>query len=81
MDWNDQAGWGSGWGWLMVVMMIVMVAAVVVAVVWLVRVTPGGGQPSLPAADDAERILDQRFARGEIDNDEYTSRRDLLRRR
>jgi uncharacterized membrane protein len=40
----------------------------------------------LPAAgtsseDDALRVLDTRFARGEIDAEEYTSRRDLLRQR
>lgn len=28
---------------------------------------------------DAERLLDERFARGEIDADEYTHCRDLLR--
>jgi len=81
MDWNDHAGWGSGWGWLMLVMMMVTVAIVVVAVVWLLRVVPRGSQPPPPTADEAERILDQRFARGEIDSDEYTSRRDLLHRR
>ena len=31
--------------------------------------------------DDALRVLDTRFARGEIDAEEYTSRRDLLRKR
>jgi uncharacterized membrane protein len=29
-------------------------------------------------ASDARRILDERFARGEIDADDYTQRRDLL---
>jgi putative membrane protein len=28
---------------------------------------------------DPERLLDERFARGEIDADEYRQRRDLLR--
>jgi putative membrane protein len=30
-------------------------------------------------SDDATRLLDERFARGEIDADEYRVRRDLLR--
>lgn len=30
-------------------------------------------------ASDAARILDERFARGEIDEDEYRRRRDVLR--
>ncbi len=32
-----------------------------------------------PSATDAHRILDERFARGEIDEDEYRRRRDVLR--
>jgi putative membrane protein len=34
-----------------------------------------------PPTVDAERLLAERFARGEIDVDEYTLRRDLLRSR
>lgn len=35
--------------------------------------------PKTPPAHDAAQILDQRFARGEIDADEYQTRRKLLR--
>jgi putative membrane protein len=38
----------------------------------------GDGQP---AENNAERTLAERFARGEIDVDDYTRRRDLLRSR
>jgi putative membrane protein len=34
-----------------------------------------------PQGSDAVRILDERFAKGEIDADEYQQRRDLLRNR
>ena len=40
----------------------------------------GGSQPPPPGAgSDALRILDERLARGEIEVDEYTRRRDLLK--
>ncbi|MGN6244842.1 MAG: SHOCT domain-containing protein [Motilibacteraceae bacterium] len=35
----------------------------------------------IPPERDAERLLDERFARGEIDAEEYRTRRDLLRSR
>ena len=34
-----------------------------------------------PPTADAERLLAERFARGDIDVEEYTMRRDLLRSR
>lgn len=37
------------------------------------------GSPGQSPGASAMEILDQRFARGEIDADEYTKRRDLLR--
>ena len=39
--------------------------------------TPG----TPPPTSEAERLLAERFARGEIDADEYTARRNLLRAR
>jgi putative membrane protein len=73
MHWWYVDGWGWG-GWLIsTVMMLVFVGAVALVVVALVR-QPGGGRP-----EDPERILADRFARGEIDEDEYKRRRYALR--
>ena len=81
-------GWGDGgWGWgawVFMALMMVMFAALVAAVV-IALVRSGGRAPitDTPAGtaetDNAARILDERFARGEIDADEYRSRRDLIR--
>ena len=63
-------------------MMLVFWTAVVVVVVALVRKsrhddsTPDSG--SLHHA--AERLLNERFAKGEIDEEEFVRRRDVLRR-
>lgn len=80
-------GYGGGgiWGWI--VMGIVMllfwggVVALVVVLVRGVRGRPGGYGAPWPGNDDPERILAQRFARGEIDETEFNARRDALRRR
>jgi len=59
----------------------IVIALIVAAVVALVR--HFSAQPAQsampPAASSAEEVLAQRFARGEIDEDEYRLRRDALR--
>ena len=81
--WND--GGTAGWG--MWVAMAVMMTVVVIAVAWVVvtLVRHGGVQaghaasPAPSATTPAVDILDERFARGEIEADEYLRRRTLLR--
>jgi len=84
-------GWNGGeWGWgawlFMAVMMVIFWGAVITGIVMAVRYYGRDRQnPPPPTAgvdsDTAMRVLDERFARGEIDADEYTKRRDLLRAR
>ena len=88
MYWHD-GGWGAG-GWIvMTVLMLVFWAAIVIGIVALVRSRPPAHPwphaqqphpqpPPVPGPDMARRILDERFARGEIDEDEYRRRRDIL---
>ncbi|MDE2228331.1 MAG: SHOCT domain-containing protein [Alphaproteobacteria bacterium] len=75
-------GWGWGWGWFpgMIfgpLMMLIIVGGTVALVVWLVRgfahLDHGHGH-SRTALD----ILEQRFARGEIDKTEFEEKRKLL---
>ena len=71
-------GWGSG-GWVswlvMSLMMLVFWGGLIALAVWSIR---GTGRPSEPR-NDAESILEERFARGEIDAEELESRRKALR--
>lgn len=77
MGWyHDGAGWG---GWLvMTIAMIAFWAMVIVAVVVLFRGSKSSGQDSSPRQDPMD-ILNERFARGEIDEDEYQARGAALR--
>ena len=83
--WN---GDGGIWGWvLMTIMMLLFWGGIAALVVLIIRSTrTGSGGYGLPGAydpglrhDDPERILAQRFARGEIDETEFRARRDALR--
>lgn len=66
---------GPMMGWAMMVTWILFLVALVVGVVWLVRnLTDRGG----PSNSSALRILEERFARGEIDRDEFEERRRTL---
>ncbi|BDB60713.1 MAG: SHOCT domain-containing protein [Rhodococcus sp. (in: high G+C Gram-positive bacteria)] len=81
-------GWyGAGWGgWLLMMVMFVLFWSAIVGLavygIYLVRRPAASGrpEPERPAHHDAERILAERFARGEIDEDEFLARRATLRR-
>jgi putative membrane protein len=82
--WYHDSGW-SGGGWLLMALMMVAFWAVVIGlVVWAVRSSGSRhqGPPSPPATSHpdwgARQILDERFARGEINEDEYRQRRGVL---
>jgi putative membrane protein len=71
--------WDGGWAVGMMFMSFLFVAIIVVGVVLLVRSTSRDGQPlRAPGSDRALEILDERFARGEIDQAEYEERRRIL---
>lgn len=71
-------GWGSGFGWIW---MLVVWLVVIGGVVWVVTQVSARNDPPGPSdANDARRILDERLARGEIDEHEYRRIRDELSR-
>ena len=78
---HEGLGWG---GWLLwVLFMVALWALVIMAVVWLVRSFTNRGpvtaQRGMRIDSGAEQILAQRFAHGQIDENEYRSRLGVLR--
>jgi putative membrane protein len=83
MVWNDRnSRWQQmhdqdGTSWLMVILMLVIAIAVVVAVIALLRgtmplaATAGGSTGARP---DPRAILQERFAHGEIDEQDFRAR-------
>lgn len=77
--------WEGGWhGWFMAPFMMILFVAIAAAVVVLVVRWIGGpahrhGNPQGGGAKTPHDILDERFARGEIDSAEYRERQGVLR--
>jgi putative membrane protein len=78
MWWDDGGAWSTGTWVLMTVMMVVIFGGLVAFVIWMARSTVGPGAAT-PKDKDAEQLLAERFARGEIDEQEFTRQRALLR--
>ena len=75
-------GWGGGWGlgaWCGVGLMMLLVWGLIIAgVIAIVRSWRSGQHDAGGSRGDALRLLDERFARSEIDEEDYRNRRNLL---
>ncbi|WP_367325292.1 SHOCT domain-containing protein [Streptomyces sp. HUAS ZL42] len=71
----------TAWDWLATSVAMVLFWAVLITVAALLyrTLTRGPGHPHTPASATPERLLAERFARGEIDDDEYRSCLAVLR--
>lgn len=82
--WMWGSGWGWGWGAMMFgggLMMLVFLGGMILLVVLLARGLGGRGssrEPTGPSGQTALEILQERYARGEIDHQEYDERRKTL---
>ena len=72
----------TGWGgmWFGPILMFLIPLALIVLVVWLVRTLAGGRSTSNKHDTNARNILDERYAKGDIDDEEYQRRRSALER-
>jgi len=72
---------GAAVGWMWVWPVLIVVGLIILGYV-VVRLAQGRQRTSPTGSDHsgsaARRILDERYARGEIDDEEYQRRRDLL---
>lgn len=77
--WHDAWGWGFGGFVLMILMMGLFWAAMIATAVWAIRRLSPRDAHTGGAPTNAMRVLEERFARGEIDADEFQRRRVILR--
>lgn len=77
-DFGHMSGYGYGVGMMFgPILWLIVLGLVVVGVVWFVRGIDGN-RPSSGGRSDALAELDMRFARGEIDAEDYAARKKLL---
>jgi len=85
-DWgmgSGMMGYGYGMSWYGHILMLIFWVAVIVGIIflirWLVVSSHTGGQGATYGADTALDILRKRYARGEIDKQEFEEKKkDLL---
>ena len=65
----------DGWGWGMAVFGWLFMALIVVLVVYLIWSTARGGDRPRSARGSALEVLGERYARGEIEREEYLQRK------
>jgi putative membrane protein len=84
MNYNGHVMWGFGLGnWAMVIAMVVFWVVVIVGIIffikWLAERGGGGSHVAPPREESALDILKKRYARGEINKEEFEQKRkDLM---
>jgi putative membrane protein len=81
-NWGEFSGWGMGFGFLFMILFWVLVILGIVALIrWLMRESQAGRDQNgraRPRDKTALEIVQERYARGEIDREEYEQKkRDL----
>jgi putative membrane protein len=76
MGWGNQ---GCGMGWFGGIFMILFWVVVIAGIIYAIRhLASGKIGPSERSAGDPLKILQERYARGEIDTEEYEERMKVL---
>lgn len=76
MWWHNGTGWG---GWIVMTLTVVAFWSLVVFGVIAIFRGDRETRAERPRQSDPLQILDERFARGEIDIDDYRARQEVLR--
>jgi putative membrane protein len=73
-------GYGYGHGFIGTILLAIVVAAVVIGIIVLIRGTSAGHRPhgGGTSTDEAMDILRSRYAKGEIDKEEFEERKKAL---
>ncbi len=79
-------GWGMGWGWLgmMLFWLVPLFVVIVLAAAAVKYLFSRGVRSDTGLHEDRNRaleVLEERYARGEINREEYLQKRDDMKRR
>ena len=77
-QWGMMGGWGYGYGYgpFHIIIWVVVLIAIIGGVIWLVRLMGGAGAAaSRPHRSPGLDVLEERYARGEINRDEYLQKK------
>ena len=75
--WYGHPGWGPG-GWIWIASMVLFWGGLLAAAVYLIRRRPAAAATGGAGTGPAEMTLAERYARGEIDAEEYRRRQAVL---
>lgn len=77
--WPGMMGWGHSMGWLMMIFMILFWGVVLAGIIALMRwLFFKGGLGAAQSPESALEILKKRYAKGEIDKDEFEEKKKVL---
>jgi putative membrane protein len=71
-------GWGYGMEWFWTIIMVVFWIAVIVGIIFLIKwlvISTGTGRRAARSEDSPLEILKKRYARGEIDKEEFEEKK------
>jgi putative membrane protein len=86
-EYRNYCGWGPGmmgwgWGWVHLLFMVIFWVLIVLLIILLIRRLGSSGHPNVtasPQEDSALEILKKRYARSEINKEEFdTKKKDLM---
>lgn len=79
--WQYGQGYGNNYWWMGLIMMVLQLVFWAVVATFVIKMLRGrGGSFGALSGDNALELLKARYAKGEIDTEEYTKRRQELLR-